>query len=49
MRNADVEELFEKVTVGVAVELRSGSDPELAQWFGASDKQEPKAAVAAGQ
>ena len=49
MRNADVEELFEHVSVGDVVELRQGGDPELARWFGTDEKQEPKALIASGQ
>jgi hypothetical protein len=34
MRNRDVEELFEMVSVGDVVELRGERDAELAQIFG---------------
>jgi hypothetical protein len=42
MRNADVEELFELVRAGDAVELRGARTVELARIFGAQDPARPK-------
>jgi hypothetical protein len=45
MRNRDVEDLFERVSVGYVVELRGERDPETERIFGAPSK--PATAVVA--
>jgi hypothetical protein len=47
MRNRDVEELFERVSVGYVVELRGERDPETERIFGAPPESATEVVAAA--